>query len=110
GHYKIDTIVAILDANGLQGDGAVQEQMDHFPVLEKVRAFKWNAIEIDGHNIAQIRNALENAKNIQAKPTFIFARTVKGKGVSFMENSVYWHGSVGITDEQLAIALKDLGA
>ncbi len=109
GHYRLDTIAAILDANGLQGEDRVEKQMDYFPVAEKVRAFRWHVIEIDGHDIPGIIGALDEARGTKGRPTFIVAKTVKGKGVSFMENVAYWHGSVGITKEQLDIAFKELG-
>jgi len=108
GHYKMDNLVAILDANRLQGDDFVEKQMNYFPVIEKLSAFRWYTIEIDGHNFEQIRESLNEAKNTKGKPTFILAHTIKGKGVSFMENSKYWHGSVKITDEELEKALKEL--
>jgi len=108
GHHKVDNLVAILDANNLQGDDFVERQMNYFPVIEKVMSFGWHTIEIDGHNFEQIRDALSEAKNTKGRPTFILAHTIKGKGVSFMENSKYWHGSVKITDEELEKALKEL--
>lgn len=110
GHDKIDNLVAILDANKLQGDDFVEKQMNYFPVIEKVSAFGWHTIEIDGHDFEQIRNALNEAKNTKGKTTFILAHTIKGKGVSFMENSKYWHGSVKITDDELSRALDELGS
>lgn len=109
GHYKLDSLVAILDANGLQGEDRVEKQMNYFPVVDKVRAFKWHVIEIDGHNLSKIKGAFVLARKIKNKPTFILAKTIKGKGVSFMENVPYWHGSVGISKEQLDIALRELG-
>ncbi|MBA7697212.1 Apulose-4-phosphate transketolase subunit A [subsurface metagenome] len=108
GYYKVDNLVAILDANNLQGDDFVEKQMNYFPVIEKVSAFGWHTIKIDGHNFEQIRKALSEAKNTKEKPTFILAHTMKGKGVSFMENSKYWHGSVEMTDEELKRALEEL--
>jgi len=108
GHYKIDNLVAILDANKLQGEDSVEKQMNYFPVMEKVSSFGWNAIEIDGHDFEQIKNALDIAKKVKTKPTFILAHTIKGKGVSFMENSRYWHGSVRITDDELKRAMDEL--
>ncbi len=107
-HHKIDNLVAILDANKLQGDDFVEKQMNYFPVVEKISAFGWHIIEIDGHDFEQIRNALNEAKNTKGKPTFILAHTTKGKGVSFMENSKYWHGSVKITENELQRALGEL--
>jgi len=108
GHHKIDNLIAILDSNKLQGDDLVEKQMNYFPIIKKVSAFGWNAIEIDGHDFSQIGNALREAKNTKGKPTFILAHTIKGKGISFMENSKYWHGSVRITDDELKRALDEL--
>lgn len=108
GHHKMDNLTAILDANKLQGEDFVEKQMNYFPVIEKVSAFGWHTIEIDGHSFKQIKKALSEAKNTKEKPTFILAHTIKGKGVSFMENSKYWHGSVRITDEELKKALEEL--
>ncbi len=109
GHYKLDNLVAILDANGFQGEDRVEKQMDYFPVVDKIQAFKWHVVEINGHDFLQIREAFAEARRTKKKPTFILAKTIKGKGVSFMENNPYWHGSVGITNEQLDIALRELG-
>ncbi len=108
GHHKMDNLAAILDANKLQGENFVEKQMNYFPVIEKVSAFGWHTTEIDGHSFEQIRDALNEAKNTKEKPTFILAHTIKGKGVSFMENSKYWHGSVKMTDEELKRALEEL--
>lgn len=110
GHHKMDNLVAILDANKIQGDNFVEKQMNYFPVIEKLSAFGWDTIEIDGHDIIQIINALNVAKNTKGKPTFILANTIKGKGVSFMENELYWHGSVKMTDDELKRALTELEA
>ena len=108
GFHKVDTLVALLDANGIQGDGRVGVQMDYEPALEKVRAFRWHVEEIDGHDVQQIRRALENARAEKGKPSFILARTVKGKGVSFMEDELSWHGSVTMKSEDLARSLAEL--
>lgn len=109
GHYKLDNLVAILDANGFQGEDRVEKQMDYFPVVDKIQAFKWHVVEINGHDFLQIREAFAEARRTKKIPTFILAKTIKGKGVSFMENDPYWHGSVGISKEQLDIALRELG-
>ncbi|HCR52269.1 TPA: transketolase [Candidatus Kaiserbacteria bacterium] len=108
GFHKVDTLVALLDANGIQGDARVETQMDYEPVLEKVRAFRWHVEEIDGHDVRQIRRALKNARAQKGKPSFILARTVKGKGVSFIEDQLAWHGSVTMKDEELAQSLAEL--
>ncbi|MBO8168453.1 MAG: transketolase [Thermoanaerobacteraceae bacterium] len=98
-HYRLDNLVAFLDYNGLQIDGPVDEVMSVEPVADKWRAFGWHVIEIDGHDYGQIINALEEARGVSSKPTIIIARTVKGKGVSFMENEVGWHGSAPNSEE-----------
>lgn len=106
-HYKLDNLVGFLDHNGLQIDGPVEEVMSSEPVAEKWRAFNWHVIEIDGHDFKQIEAALAEAKGVKEKPTMIVAKTVKGKGVSFMENQVGWHG-VALKPEELERALEEL--
>ena len=106
-HYKIDNIVGIVDYNNLQIDGFVSEVMEVQPLADKWRSFGWHVIEIDGHNIGQIIDTLDEAKKIKGKPTAIIATTVKCKGVSFMENKVEFHGRAPTPDE-LARALKEL--
>lgn len=107
-HYKLDNVTAFVDHNGLQIDGAVSEVMNPEPVGDKFRAFGWNVISIDGHNFEEILNAIEEAKNTKGKPTMIVANTIKGKGVSFMENAAGWHGTAP-NAEQREKALKELG-
>ena len=92
-HYKLDNLVAIVDYNNLQIDGKVSDVMDVAPVGEKFKAFKWNVIEIDGHNYEEIINALDTARTVKGQPTVIVANTVKGKVVSFMENNDGFHGA-----------------
>lgn len=92
-HYKLDNLTAFLDHNGLQIDGNVTDVMSPEKVEDKFAAFGWNVMVIDGHDFEQILSALESAKNCKGKPTVIVAKTVKGKGVSFMENQAGWHGS-----------------
>ena len=106
-HYNLDNVCAILDNNGLQIDGPNKEVMNVEPVKEKFEAFGWNTIEIDGHNYKQIFEALSEADKVKGKPTIIIAHTIKGKGVSFMENNVEFHGKA-LTEEQLKQALKEL--
>lgn len=108
-HYKTGNLVAIVDRNGLQIDGPTEKVMALGDVAEKFRAFGWNVLEIDGHDFEQILGALETAKASPAfsKPTCIVAKTVKGKGVSFMENVVKWHGTAP-SAEEAEIALKEL--
>lgn len=106
-HYRLDNLVAILDYNGLQIDGKNEEVMTIAPVAAKWQAFGWNVIEVDGHNVEQLLQAFEAAANHQGRPTIIIAKTIKGKGVSFMENQVGWHGSAP-NAEQAEAALKEL--
>jgi transketolase len=111
GHFEMGGLVAVLDANGLQGEAPVAAQLNYFPVLEKLDAFGWDTTEISGHDQPAIVKALEEPSrgSHEGRPRFIVAHTTKGKGVSFMENSLPWHGSVEITDEQLDCALRELG-
>ena len=90
---KLDNLVVIVDNNNLQIDGTVEEVNSPYPIPEKFTAFGFNTIEIDGNNLDEIETAFENAKNCKGKPTAIIAKTVKGKGVSYMENAVNWHGA-----------------
>lgn len=107
-HYKLDNLTTFLDYNGLQIDGPVQEVMNPTPLDQKFQAFGWEVIQIDGHNFQEIWDALEKARGTKGKPTMIIARTVKGKGVSFMENQAGWHGNAP-NAEQAAQALAELG-
>lgn len=106
-HYKLDNLTAFLDHNHLQIDGEIEKVMSPEPVDEKFKAFGWNVILIDGHDYEQILNAIEEAKNTKGKPTMIIANTVKGKGVSFMENNASWHGSAP-NQEQRDKAIEEL--
>lgn len=106
-HYGLDNLCAILDFNGLQIDGDVKQVMNPTPFDKKFEAFNWNVIQIDGHNYEEIIDAFEKAKECKGKPTLILAHTVKGKGISFMENNAGWHG-VAPNAEQLESALKEL--
>ena len=108
-HYKLDNLIAFLDHNGLQIDGKISEVMSSEPVDEKIKAFGWNVIVIDGHDFSQIIEAIDEAKKTKGKPTMIIAETVKGKGVSFMENQAGWHGSAP-NKEQRDIAIAELDA
>jgi transketolase, N-subunit len=107
-HYKLDNMVAILDHNGLQIDGKNEDVMTVAPVVEKFRAFGWNVIQIDGHDFEQILDAFRQARACKGKPTMIVAETIKGKGVSFMENNAGWHGKAP-DEEQTKQALAELG-
>ena len=106
-HFKVDNMVAIVDRNRQQIDGWTYEVMDTEPMDEKWRSFCWHTIEVDGHDLAQIIAALEEAKAIKGKPTAIIAHTTKGKGVSFMENNLDFHGTAP-TPEETERALKEL--
>ncbi|WPX08289.1 transketolase [Anaerocellum danielii] len=106
-HYKLDNLTAFLDHNGLQIDGKITEVMSPEPVDEKFKAFGWHVIKIDGHDFNQIEKAVAEAKTVKGKPTIIIAETVKGKGVSFMENEVGWHGTAP-NKEQAQKALEEL--
>jgi len=99
GNFKLDNLVSVVDKNRLQIDGWVKDVQDIDPLKEKYEAFKWNVVECDGHNMAQILEAFEKAKALKGKPTVIIANTIKGKGVSFMENIAGWHGRVPNLDE-----------
>ena len=106
-HYHLYNLCAIVDFNGLQIDGNVQDVMDPTPIDKKFEAFGWNTINIDGHDFDDIRNAFKVARECKGKPTMILAHTIKGKGVSYMENAANWHG-VAPNEEQLKIALEEL--
>ncbi|MDK2824241.1 MAG: transketolase [Clostridia bacterium] len=106
-HYKLDNLIAILDYNGLQIDGPVTDVMSPEPLPDKWRAFGWEVIEIDGHDFNSIERAIKTAKEIKGRPTMIIAKTIKGKGVSFMENQAGWHGSAP-NQEQVEQALQEL--
>lgn len=107
GHKKLDNLVALVDYNGLQIDGSLAEVMSPEPIASKFAAFGWEVIEIDGHDYRSIMEALQAARNTKGKPTAIVARTVKGKGCSFMENKVEWHGTAP-NQQQVEQALKEL--
>ena len=106
-HYGLDNMVAIIDNNGLQIDGRNDDVMKVQPIGEKLESFGWNVIEIDGHNMAEILDAFDKARKCQRRPTAIVAHTVKGKGVSFMENQAGWHGKAP-DEKQTEEALKEL--
>lgn len=105
--YKLDNLVAVIDNNGLQIDGNIDDVMSPNPIPEKFAAFGWNTVEINGHDYDEIEKAFETAKKTKGKPTVIIAHTIKGKGVSFMENVASWHGSAP-NDEQFKTAESDL--
>ena len=106
-NYKLDNLTAIVDFNGLQLDGFTRDIMDLEPFAAKWAAFKWEVIEINGHDIQQIIGAIQKAGTVKGSPTVIVAHTIKGKGVSFMENNVDWHGKAPNKSET-EIALREL--
>ena len=107
GHRKLDNLVVIVDNNNLQIDGTVEEVNSPYPIDKKFEAFNFHVINIDGHDFDAIDAAFKEAREIKGQPTAIIAKTVKGKGVSLMENQVSWHGSAP-NDEQYAVAMADL--
>ena len=107
-HYKLNNLTAFIDFNGLQIDGDVTKVMNPCPIDKKFEAFGWNTLVIDGHNYDEILNAISEAKECKDRPTAIICKTVKGKGVSFMENNAAWHGNAP-SIEQCEEAIKNLG-
>lgn len=107
GHRKLDNLVVIVDNNNLQIDGRVDEVCSPYPIDKKFEAFGFHAITIDGNNFDEIRNAFREARETKGMPTAIIAKTVKGLGVSFMENAVGWHGKAP-NDAEYAVAMEDL--
>ena len=105
--YKLDNLCVIIDNNNLQIDGTIEEVMSSYPIDKKFENFGFNVINIDGNKIEQIKSAFINAKKTKGKPTCIVAKTIKGKGVSFMENKVEWHGKAP-NEEQYNQAIKEL--
>lgn len=107
GFRKLDNLVVIVDNNNLQIDGTVDEVCSPYPIDKKFEAFNFHTITIDGNDFDEIRAAFKEARETKGKPTAIIAKTLKGKGVSFMENAVDWHGKAP-NDEQYEIAMADL--
>lgn len=107
GHYNLDNLVMFLDWNGYQIDGDITKVMNPLPLDKKFEAFNWNVINIDGHDLDQIKDALKQAREFKGKPTAIIAHTTKGKGVDFMENNYAWHGSAP-NQEEFDEAMKQL--
>ena len=107
GHYKLDNLCVIFDLNHLQIDGNIEDVMNPTPLDEKARAFGAHVIVINGNDFAELEKAFNEARTIKGQPTVIIANTIKGKGVSFMENNAAWHGSAP-NDEQAAQALQEL--
>ncbi len=108
-HKKLDNLTIFIDNNNLQIDGTMDEVNSPYPIPEKFAAFGWNTVEIDGHDFDQIEDAIAQAKSVKDKPTAVIMHTVKGKGVSFMENQVGWHG-VAPNAEQYENAMNELKA
>lgn len=106
--YKLDNLCVIVDNNNLQIDGTIEEVMSSYPIDEKFRNFGFQVINIDGHDIDEIIKAFDVAKNVKEKPTCIIAKTTKGKGISFMQNQVGWHGKAP-NEEQYKKAMEELG-
>ena len=106
-HYGLDNMTIFVDFNGLQIDGDITKVMNPTPIDKKFEAFGWNVLIIDAHNYDEIKNALHTAKNTKGKPTAIIAKSIKGKGVSFMENEAGWHG-MAPNKEQYEIAVSEL--
>ena len=107
-HYKLNNLTAFIDFNGLQIDGDITTVMNPSPIDKKFEAFGWNVLTIDGHDIEEIQGAIEKAKACNDKPTAVICKTVKGKGVSFMENVAAWHGTAP-SKEQCEQALAEIG-
>ncbi len=108
-HYKLDNLCAILDYNGLQIDGNIADVMSPIPLDEKFRAFNWNVIYVDAHDFDSLRDGFAKARACKGKPSILIAKSIKGKGVSFMENQAGWHGSAP-NDEQYAQAISEIDA
>jgi len=108
-HYKLDNLVAFVDFNGLQIDGDITQVMNPTPIDKKFEAFGWNVLVIDAHDYDEIKNALASARSCKGKPTCIVAKSIKGKGVSYMENNPAWHGNAP-KEEDYIIASNELDA
>ena len=109
-HHRTSNLCGIFDYNGLQGEGPVSKVMEFEPIAAKFLAFGWAVVDINGHDHRAILDAFERAEAERTRPTLIIARTIKGKGVSFMEGQACWHGSCAPSDEQLAQACRELEA
>ena len=106
-HYHLDNLVAIVDNNGLQIDGPIADIMSSYPIDKKFESFNWNVINVNGHDYDQLLQAFHNAREKKNCPTVLVAKTVKGKGVSFMENNVAWHGKAP-NNEEYTKAINEL--
>ena len=108
-HYQLDNLVYVVDNNNLQIDGEISKVMNPYPIDKKFEAFGWHVINIDGHDFDQIEKAFDEAEKVANQPTVIIQKTTKGKGVSYMENNVSWHGAAP-NEEQYNIAMNELRA
>ena len=108
-HYKLDNFCAIIDNNGLQIDGSVADVMSPYPIPEKLRAFGFEVLEIDGHDFSQMETAFAAARETKGRPSAIVMKTTKGKGVSYMENNAGWHGKAP-NDQEYELAMQELRA
>lgn len=106
-HYKLDNLCVIVDNNNLQIDGKIEDVMNPHPIDKKFESFGFNVLTIDGHNFNEILDAFEKAKTVKGKPTAIIAKTIKGKGISYMENSAGWHGKAP-SEEEYNLAMNEL--
>ena len=107
GARKLDNLVVVVDNNGLQIDGKIEDVCSPYPIDKKFEAFNFHVINIDAHNFDEIRAAMKEARETKGMPTAIIMKSVKGKGVSFMENNAGWHGKAP-SDEEFAVAMADL--
>ena len=110
GHHQLDNLCAIIDYNKMQSDDLNENIMGLEPLADKWKSFNWHVLEIDGHDFDDIEKAFNQARATKNKPTVIIAHTIKGKGVSYMEGSPAWHGSLKLSNEDLSHALLELGA
>ena len=106
-HYKLDNLVAVVDNNDMQIDGTIGDVMSPYPITDKFEAFGWHTITINGHDFSDMEKAFDEAERVVLKPTVIIMRTTKGKGVSYMENVLDWHGKAP-NDEEYEVAMNDL--
>lgn len=106
-HYQLDNLVAIVDNNDMQIDGRIGDVMSPYPITDKFEAFGWNVISINGHDFNEMEHAFDQAERVMQRPTVIVMRTTKGKGVSYMENALDWHGKAP-NDEEFEVAMNDL--
>ena len=106
-HYKLDNLIVVIDYNKLSSSGAVNEVINLEPLAQKLKAFNYHTIEINGNNMSEVINALNEARDVKGMPTVIISNTIKGKGISFMENNPKWHASA-ISDEEYEVAMNDL--